>query len=370
MYGYIAVKLFLCIMKQTILCINGSDSSGRSGIQADIRQAADLNVAAFTAISSVTIQNTHGISQVHPLPADVILGQVRSALEDQMPQAVKIGMLGSADAISGLSRELVACRNIVCSPGILASGGGCLMSNDALHAFTHDILPLTQLLILKCTDAEILLGRRILSDADMQAAAQMLHNMGARWVMLRGGSFAEGSVTAMLSGEGSEHHFSSSNVQGWKQHGVVSAFSTAITCHLAQGDDVPTAIRHAHTCIHNKVVYAVDRREAGRTEELYNQFLAFLAEHYRSAHDVAFYASRLAIGMRYLSQVTNQAVGKSPKQVIDEYLLRQAELQLSTTTLSIQQIAHRLGFSSQITFSRFFRQKRGVSPRDFRNPLS
>lgn len=356
-------------MKQTILCINGSDSSGLSGIQADIRCAADMNLTANTTITSVTVQNLYGIQQVHHLPADVILGQVRAAMEEQKPSAVKIGMVGNGETVAGLRHELLACPNIVCSPGILASGGGCLMSNEALHALTHDILPLTHLLILKCTDAEILLGRRIMSDEDMRLAARLLHIMGARWVMLRGGSFAEGSVCAMLSGEGREHHFTSANVQGWKQHGVVSAFSTAITCRLALGDDVPTAVQNAHTYIHNKVVYALEGKDMGRSQMLYNQFLSLLTEHHRTVHDVASYASRLAIGSRYLSQITAQMVGKTPKQVIDEYLLRQAELLLGNSSLTIQQIATQLGFSSQVTFARFFRQKRKVSPSAFKSKV-
>lgn len=356
-------------MKQTILCINGSDSSGLSGIQADIRCAADMNLTANTTITSVTVQNLYGIQQVHHLPTDVILGQVRAALEVKLPQAVKLGMVGNADAISGLRSEILACPNIVCSPGILASSGGCLMSNEALYALTHDIVPLARLLILKCTDAEILLGRRIMSDEDMRSASRLLRAMGAEWVMLRGGSFSEGSVSAMLSSEESEHYFTSANVQGWKQHGVVSAFSTAITCRLALGDDVPTAVQNAHTYIHNKVVYALEGRDAGRMQELYNQFLSLLAEHHTTTHDVSSYASRLAIGTRYLSQITAQMVGKSPKQVIDEYLVRQAELLLTNSALTIQQISQTLGFTSQITFSRFFSQKRGMSPSAFKSKV-
>lgn len=353
-------------MSHRILCINGSDSSGRSGVQADIRTANDLGATALTAITSVTVQNATGITHLHELPADLILGQVRSIYEEVCPQAVKVGMVGSAAAIRSLADEIVGCRNVVCSPGILASHGDSLMSDEALHAFVHHLLPITRLLMLKCTDAEVLLGQRITSDDDMLLAAARLHNLGAEWVMLRGGSYVEGRVNALLSGGDECRFFSSLNVDGWQQHGVSSGLSTAVSVRLAMGDDVPSAIQRAHTYVHNKVVYAVENKMALRPAEIYNDFLSLLADNYCQAHDVAFYASRLAIGTRYLSQVTKSVVGRSPKQIIDEYLLSHIEQQLLTTNLSIQQIADAMGFPSQVAFSKFFRSKKGLSPQAFR----
>lgn len=353
-------------MKLTILCINGSDSSGRAGIQSDIRTATELGVGAQTAVTSVTVQNAYGIKQIHDLPAELVVGQVRSAYEEQAPAAVKIGMVNDAETIGLLKRELVACRSIVCSPSILAGGGGCLMSNESLHAFVHDLLPLTRLLILKCTDAEIMLGKRIVSDEDMMMACNHFHSLGAQWVMMRGGTFVRGMVNAMVSGEGERRFFSSGNVEGWRQHGVGGALSTAITARLAMGDDVPTAIHNAHTYLHAKVVYGVEDRSAQRPTELYNRFLSLISEYHGQAHDVLFYASRLSIGTRYLAQITNHAVGKSPKQVIDEYLLSQMEQLLLTSSMSIQQIADRVGFASQVTATRFFHAKKGLSPTSFR----
>lgn len=335
-------------------------------MQADIRTASDLGASALTAITSVTVQNATGITHLHELPADLILGQVRSIYEDVRPQAVKVGMVSSAAAIRSLADEIVGCRSVVCSPGILASRGDCLMSDEALHAFVHHLLPVTRVLMLKCTDAEKLLGQRITSDGDMLLAASRLHDLGAEWIMLRGGSFVAGRVNALLSGGGEHRFFSSLNVYGWQQHGVSSGLSTAVSVRLAMGDDVPTAIQRAHTYVHNKLVYAVENKAALRPAEIYNDFLSLLADNYSQAHDVTFYASSLAIGTRYLSQVTNSVVGRAPKQIIDEYILANVEQQLLTTNLNIQQIADAMGFSSQAAFAKFFRAKKGVSPQAFR----
>lgn len=357
-------------MKMSILSINASDSSGSSGIQSDVRTASDFGIDVYSAITSITTQNISGIKQVHNIPEDLLLEQIRTAFEGDAPQAVKIGMINDSHAIRLVRNELMRCGNVICSPGVLASSGGCIMSNESLHALTHHILPITRLLIIKCVDAEILLGRRIMSENDMRAAVGMLHDLGAEWVLLRGGSFVDGSVSAILSGEGNESHFSSLNIKGWRQHGVGSAFSTAITCRIALGDDVPSAIRNAHTYLHNKVIYTEEEQGSRRLLELYEKFTSLLAGNHSRAHDVAFYASELAISTRYLAQITNSIVGKSPKQVIDDYLLQHSEQYLIGSDWNIQEISRHLGFSSQITFSSFFSKKKGMSPTDFRKKHS
>ena len=353
-------------MKQNILCINGSDSSGLSGIQADIHSAVDFGVTTRSAITSITAQNVYGIRQIHSLPTELVVGQVRSAFDEEIPQAIKIGLVNNPDTITGIRDEIIACKNVVCSPVILASGGGCLMSNDSLHAFATHLLPITRLLILKSVDAEILLGRNISSDEDMRMACSQLLDMGAEWVLLRAGSYINGQITAMLCGKDYEHFFSSVNVKDWKQHGVGSTLSTAITCRMAMGDDVPSAIQNAHSYIRNKVMTSAGNSNASRPTELYNQFLSLLADHYQEAHDVWFYASNLIIGTRYFSKITNDIAGKSPKQIIDEFLIGKIEQRLRTTNLTLQQIAAEFGFSSQNTFSKFFSQRTGMSPSEYR----
>lgn len=319
----------------------------------------------MTAVSSVTVQNEGGIQDVHPLPADVVVGQVRAVYDDVRPLAVKVGLVNDAEAIRLVRDEIVGCSNVVCSPGIVSSHGGSLMSHDALHALTLYLLPITRLLVLKCADAEIILGRPITTDDDMLQAAAALRDMGAEWVLLRGGVYAAGRINALLYGSTAQF-FSSYNIEGWQKHGVGAALSTAIATRLAQGDDVPSAVRNAHTYMHNRVVYAVEAEATARPVDLYNQFLSLITDHYHEAHDVSFYAENLSITPRYLSHITRTVVAKSPKQVIDDYLLHEVELLLTTTTLTIQEISHILGFSSQAVLAKFFHQHRGVSPTIFR----
>lgn len=356
----------------TILCINGSDSTGYSGIQADIRTIKDLGGYALTAVTSVTVQNNTNIRDIHELPSELVAGQIRAIYEDEHPKAVKVGMINDADTIRIVRDEVVGCKHIVCSPEVLSSHGGCLMSNEAIKAFCSYLLPISTLMILKCTDAEIILGRRITTDEDMCIAAKELQNMGAEWVLLRGGTYMEGRINALLFNKNYHRFFSSVNIEGWQKHGVGGTLSTAIAFRLASGDEIPDAVSHAHDYLHSQVVYAnttIQNSKALQPQYLYNAFLSLVADNYRSAHDVAFYAERLSISTRYLSQITGTVGGLSPKQIIDNYLLQEIEKLLSTTTLTIQEIANSLGFSSQITFAKFYKTKKGISPTAFRNNL-
>ena len=340
---------------------------GHAGIQGDVRTIKDLGGYAVTVVTAVTIQNSMGITGIHQLPTDLVLGQVKAIYEEMLPHAIKIGMIDNAQTIRAISQEILACSNIVCSPVILASHGGLLMSNDSLVAYRQHLFPICKLLIIKCTDAEILLGRRISTDTDMAEAATLLHQMGPQWVLLRGGTFAKGRINALLSGPDCQKFFSSVNIEGWQRHGIGGTLSTAVAAHLAQEDDVPTAITNAHNYMHSQVVYASAQPRSLQPHNLYNQFMTLLSGHYTTAHDVSFYATQLSISTRYLSQITNTVCGRSPKQVIDDYLLQECEQLLSTTSLTIQQISQQLGFTSQIAFAKFFKARKGYSPTAYRD---
>lgn len=352
----------------SILTITGSDSTGGAGIQADINTITALGGKALSAITSVTVQTSSGIHHVHQLPTDLVVGQVKAIISDAHPKAVKIGLVHDAETVRQMRDEVIACRHIVCDPGILSSKGERLADNETIDAMCRYILPETTLLVLKCSEAEIVLGTAISTDADMLDAARRLSEMGAQWVMLRGGMVTEGRLTALLYGAGVCNFFSSYNIEGWQRHGVGGALSTAIATRLAFGDDVPTAISNAHAYIHSQVVYAATPSERMlRPADLYNQLMSLVAAHYHEAHDVAYYADRLAITPRYLSQITSRVAARTPKQVIDGYITQEARQLLATSRLTVQQIAQRIGFTSQTMFSKFFHHQTGMSPTQFRS---
>ncbi len=372
-------------MRIPILSISGSDSSGQSGIGADIQTIAALGGYAVSAVTCICTHATeveqgardkgqeatdiHSISPAPcllPLAPDIVVKQVEKSISLLHPKAIKVGLVTDSETVRRLRNEVIACRRLVVAPGIFDADGKPMVSDNVVEAIKRHLVPEALLLMLRCRDAEKMLGISIKTDDDMLEAARLLHEMGAEWVLLRGGQHTKGRVTALLFNFSTFHFFTSYNVDGWQRHGVAAALSAAITTRLGMGDDVPTAVRNAHDFIHSQVVYAKPDEMGGRAIDIYNRFVSLVAEHYHSAHDVAFYADRLCITTRYLSQITDRVVGKSPKQIIADYLLSEAKTYLDTTRLSIQEVADRLGFSSQALFCKFFKSQEKTSPSDYR----
>ena len=350
-----------------VLSITGSDCSGSVGVQADVKTIADMGGYPLTAVTAITIQNTQSLIDISYLPAELVLKQVRTVLDDMRPAVAKVGLLGHSDAIVALRNEIIRCKYIVLDPGIISSGGRRLIDDETLIAIRNYLIPETSLLMLKCKEAELILKTPILSDEDMLGAAQKLHEMGARWVLLRGGNHVQGQLTALLYGQNKKKFFTSYNTEGWRRHGVGGALSTAIATRLGAGDDMEQAISKAHEYIHSQVVYAISSESKGlRPSDIYNQFLSFIAANYQTAHDVQFYAEKLCITPRYLCQITDKVVAKTPKQVIADYVMSQAKVLLDSSRLTIQEIADKLGFSSQALFGRFFKAQEGCSPSAYR----
>lgn len=302
------------------------------------------------------------------LPSDLVVQQVTSIVEESHPKAIKIGLVRNAETLLRLRREICGCNRLVVAPVLFSSNGSLLVGEEIAHVLLHHIIPDSLLLMLRCRDAEYLLQTKISTDDDMKEAARKLYDMGAQWVLLRGGQHTQGQLTALLyGGEDEVHFFSSYNTDGWQKHGVGSAMSAAIATRLGLGDDVPTAIRNAHHFVHSQVVYVQDKEDQlHRPIDLYNQFVSLVTNHYTEAHDVAFYADKLCISTRYLSKVTEKTVSKSPKQIISDYLTNEAKNYLKTTRLTIQEIAFRLGFSSQTMFCKFFKAQEGRTPSEVR----
>ena len=358
-------------MRKTIpiLSISGSDSTGQSGIQADIQTIAALGGYALTAVTCIDpLSTSPSMERRLSLPSDVVLGQVEGIISTFHPKAIKVGLVTDAETIRLLRNEVIATNRLVVAPGIFDADGRQMIDDEAIKAIAKYLIPEALLLMLRCKDAEKLLGLSIKTDDDMLEAAKQLREMGAEWVLLRGGQHTKGRLTALLYNASTSQFYTSYNTEGWQKHGVAGALSAAITVRLGMGDDVPTAIRNAHDFIHSQVVYAKDTDEKNRRSiDLYNAFVSLVAEHYREAHDVSFYADKLCITTRYLSQITDNVVSKSPKQIIADYLMSEAKSYLETTRLTIQEIADKLGFSSQALFCKFFKTQANTSPSEYRD---
>ena len=180
----------------TVLAIAGSDSGGGAGIQADLKAFARCGVHGTTAITAITAQNTRGVVAVHPVPAHIILAQVRAVLDDIGAGAVKVGMLGtseSAQAVAQALEELPAGVPVVVDPVMVAESGAELLEPDARWVLIEQVIPRATVLTPNLPEARAIAGapRPAGEPGDEQREAEglvrALLSAGPRCVVLTGG---------------------------------------------------------------------------------------------------------------------------------------------------------------------------------------
>lgn len=176
-----------------VLTIAGSDSGGGAGVQADIKTISALGCYAASAITAVTVQNTMGVSDVHPIPADIVEGLIRAVLDDIGADAVKIGMLQSREITRRIAAVLgeYPIRNIVLDPVMVSTSGHRLIEPEAVEALVSCLMPLARVITPNIPEAEILLGGKRLSDqASLSEAAVELSRLTGASVLLKAGHLA------------------------------------------------------------------------------------------------------------------------------------------------------------------------------------
>ena len=164
------------------LTIAGSDSGGGAGIQADLKTFSAFGVFGMSAITAVTAQNSVGVSGVFNLPSEFVARQIDAVLGDFGADAVKIGMLSTADIATVVAARLHAhgARHVVLDPVMIAKSGDALLQPDARAALVRDVLPLAELVTPNLHEAAALAGAPVESEADMEAAARRIHALGAQ----------------------------------------------------------------------------------------------------------------------------------------------------------------------------------------------
>lgn len=224
-----------------VLTIAGSDSSGGSEVQADLKVFAALRAYGVSVVTAVTSQNTRDLTDVFPLPANVVSAQLSAVLEDLPPAAVKTGMLASADtaAVVTAKARSGALPNLVVDPVLSASSGRRL----GVVAAIERLLPFATVATPNLDEASALVGWRVDTPADMAGAAAQLASNGAKHVIITGGDLPnpEESVDAVWTDAG-VRFLRAPRVVTRNDHGTGSAFAAAIAVRLAFGEPVPDAL--------------------------------------------------------------------------------------------------------------------------------
>lgn len=248
-----------------VLTIAGSDSGGGAGIQADIKSISATGSYAASAITAVTVQNTLGVEAVHPVPAGIIAAQIRCVLSDIGADAIKIGMLHSAEVVLTVRKELRdAVRkgwlkrpvNIVLDPVMVSTSGHRLIENDAIRVLSRELLPMARVITPNIPEAEILAGVRIHSQEDLPAIARKLSNNGTVSVLLKAGHLTEDTLTDVFYNAETDHilELTQRRLQTPNTHGTGCTLSSAFASYLAQGLSLDDAARAATGYIHGAIV--------------------------------------------------------------------------------------------------------------------
>jgi hydroxymethylpyrimidine/phosphomethylpyrimidine kinase len=230
-----------------VLIIAGSDSGGGAGIQADIKTVTALGGYAATAITAITVQNTLGVSGVHPLPPDLVEAQARAVLEDIGADAVKIGMLGDVAMVEAVARILDSAPGVpvVVDPVMVAKGGASLLQTAAVHALRALIAPRAALLTPNAPEAAALTGLTVETTDDLRRAGEMLLSLGAAAVLMKGGHVAGHTVIDVLMTPGGETTFEGPRIETRHTHGTGCTLSSACATGLAQGLPLEQAVARA-----------------------------------------------------------------------------------------------------------------------------
>jgi hydroxymethylpyrimidine/phosphomethylpyrimidine kinase len=177
------------------LTVAGSDSSGGAGVQADLKAFAACGVFGASAITALTAQNTTGVTGVWPVPADVVVQQVRAVLDDLEVRAVKTGMLATAEVVRAVAGLAAAgsLPALVVDPVMVASSGARLLEPDAEHAYVEALLPHARVLTPNVLEAQVLLGGGITTLAEQHEAARALARLGPDLVLVKGGHAVTGT---------------------------------------------------------------------------------------------------------------------------------------------------------------------------------
>ena len=227
-----------------VLSIAGSDSGGGAGIQADLKAFARCGVHGMTAITALTAQSTVGVSGVHPVPGDFIVEQVRVVAQDIGVDAVKIGMLGTAETVVAVDAALdllAPGTPIVIDPVMVAESGAVLLDEGARRALVEKLLPRATVVTPNLPEARVLAG--VSARGDGEGLARALHALGPSVVVVTGGHREE-VVDVMFDGE-RLHRIAGERHPDGAAHGSGCTHSAALAAHLALGRTPLEAARAA-----------------------------------------------------------------------------------------------------------------------------
>lgn len=240
-----------------VLTIAGSDSGGGAGIQADLKTFSAIGCYGMSVITALTAQNTQGVKAIHAVPPAFAVEQIEAVLSDIGADAIKIGMLYSAELIEAVAQELKkhGARKIVLDPVMVAQSGDKLLQDDAIEAIKTHLMPLADVVTPNIPEAAVLCGMQLTQWSDIESAAETLAQHGSRSILIKGGHGDERKSTDLLflAGEGRFVSLETDRIETRNNHGTGCTLSSAIASYMAKGSDVEEAVQKAKTFMNHSI---------------------------------------------------------------------------------------------------------------------
>ena len=244
---------------KTALSIAGSDSCGGAGIQADIKTMTLNGVYAMSAITALTAQNTTGVRGVQEATPEFLAQQIDAVFEDIRPDAVKIGMVSSAELIRTIAERLKfhKAENVVVDTVMVATSGARLINEDAIDVLKSELIPLATLVTPNIPEAEVLSGMKIQNKDDMLKAARIISDAYHCAVLLKGGHSVS-DANDLLYEKGLYKWFCGKRIDNPNTHGTGCTLSSAIASNLAKGYDLENSVQRAKDYISGALAAMLD----------------------------------------------------------------------------------------------------------------
>ena len=244
-----------------VLTIAGFDGIGGAGIQGDIKTISALGCYATSVLTALPVQNTRGVRSVYPIPADVVGAQLQVILDDVFPDAIKIGMVHTAEVVEVIVNTLQQYREVpvVFDPVMVSTSGQRLLEDSTVETVVKKLFPLAGVVTPNLDEAAVLTGMPIHTVDDMRVAGKKIMAMGPRSVLLKGGHLDATQLTSLyFTKDGEIQEFSFEKIDTPNTRGTGCALSSAMASYIARGSSLPDAVAQAQEYVHQAILNGKD----------------------------------------------------------------------------------------------------------------
>lgn len=245
----------------SVLAIAGFDGSGGAGLQADTKTISALGCFATSVLTALPVQNTQGVRNIYPIPYDAVKEQIEAVMDDIFPDAIKIGMVHTAELVATIATTLKQYPQvpIVFDPVMVATSGHRLIEESTIEAIVETLFPIAAVITPNMDEAALLAGMEIKTLDDMYSAGAKILQLGCKSLLLKGGHLEGRRITSLYFQQGGTvTPFEFEKFETNNTHGSGCTLSSAIASYIAQGKGLTEAIALGQEYVHQAIYHGKD----------------------------------------------------------------------------------------------------------------